>query len=48
MHDNDNPSIKQKSISKDHKGLNEIIHMFVPLRNEGERHKDVQNQEIRW
>jgi hypothetical protein len=39
MHHNDNLSIKQNSINKNHNGLDDIIHMFVPLRNEGEQLK---------
>ncbi len=46
MHHNDNLCIKQKSISKNHDGFNEIIHMHVPLRNEGEQLKNVGNREI--
>jgi len=48
MHHNENLSIKQKSISKNHNGLDEIIHMFVPLRNEGKQFKNVGNREISW
>jgi hypothetical protein len=39
MHHNDNLSIKQNSISKNHNGFDEIIHMHVPLRNEGDQLK---------
>jgi hypothetical protein len=46
MHHNDNLSIKQKSISKNRNGLDEIIHMLVPLRNEGKQLKNVGNREI--
>ncbi len=41
MHDNDNPSIRQKSINKNHNRLDEIIHMFVSLKNEGKWFKDM-------
>ncbi len=39
MHDNDNLSIKQKSISKNHNELDEIIYMLVPLKNERKQFK---------
>jgi hypothetical protein len=48
MHENDNLSIKQKSISKNHNELDEIIHMLVPLKNEGKQFKNVGNREISW
>jgi hypothetical protein len=48
MHHNDNFFIKQKSISKNHNGLDEIIRMLVPLKNEGEQLKNVGNREISW
>jgi hypothetical protein len=41
MNDNDDLSIKQKSINKNHNGLDEIIHALVPLKNERERFRDV-------
>jgi len=48
MHHNDNLSLKQKYISKNQNGLDEINHMLVPLRNEGEQLKNVGNREINW
>jgi hypothetical protein len=48
MHHNDNLSIKQKFINKNHNGLDEIIHMHVPKRNEREQLKNVGNSEISW
>jgi hypothetical protein len=45
---NDDLSIRQKSINKNHNGLDEIIHMHVPLRNEGEWLKNAGNREINW
>jgi hypothetical protein len=48
MHHNDNLSIKEKSISKNHNKVDEIIHMLVPLRNEGKQLKNVGNREINW
>jgi hypothetical protein len=41
-------SIKQKSISENHNRVDEIIHMFVPLRNEGKQLKNVGDREISW
>jgi hypothetical protein len=46
MHHNDNLFIKQKSINKNHNGFDEIIHMLIPLRNEGKWLKNVGNREI--
>jgi hypothetical protein len=48
MHDNDDPSIKQKLVCKKHNGFDKIIHLPIPKRNEGEGLKNVWNQEIRW
>jgi len=35
-------------LAKTHNGLDEIIRMLVPLRNEGEQLKNVGNREISW
>jgi hypothetical protein len=39
MHDNDDPSIRQKPIYENHNELNKIIHWLVPRKNEGKRHE---------
>jgi hypothetical protein len=48
MHDNDGPSIRQKYVCKKHSGFNNIIHSFVPKKNEGKGLRDMWNWEIGW
>jgi hypothetical protein len=43
MHDNNDPFIKQKIVSKNHNKFDEIIHPPVPLKNEGKWFKDMHN-----